>query len=352
MGAVPHVKHELGGWGNVQRAGGRVAEGVAGAASAGPERAADGITATRWRRCVAAAAGREQLSTPLEVRVPLDNERIAVIGCGVMGEAMVKGLLHERLVRPDQIIVSHPREDRRSTLEDRYGVRAARSNRDAAEGATMVVIAVKPQLFDEVSAELRGGVADEAMVVTIVAGIRMDHVAEALGTSRVVRVMPNTPGQIGRGISVWTATDTVDEDGRRRVRALLSALGVEELVRHENELDMATALSGTGPAYVFLFMEALIDAGVHLGFSRRLASKLVLRDRARLGGVRRRQHHPSSGATKSGDLARRYQRRGPVPAREGEDPDRAVGRGVGGLSALRGTRRHRNCEARRRKTGG
>jgi pyrroline-5-carboxylate reductase len=207
--------------------------------------------------------------------VPLDNERIAVIGCGVMGEAMVKGLLHERLVRPDQIIVSHPREDRRSTLEDRYGVRAGRGNREAAEGATMVVIAVKPQLFDEVSAELRGGVADEAMVVTIVAGIRMDHVADALGTSRVVRVMPNTPGQIGRGISVWTATHTVDEDGRRRVRALLSALGVEELVRHENELDMATALSGTGPAYVFLFMEALIDAGVHLGFSRRLASKLV-----------------------------------------------------------------------------
>ena len=207
--------------------------------------------------------------------MPLDNERIAVIGCGVMGEAMVKGLLHERLVRPDQVIASHPREERCVLLADRYGIRTTRSNRSAAEGATTLVIAVKPQLFDEVTAELRGGVADDVTAVSIVAGVRMTHIIEVLGTSRVVRVMPNTPGQIGRGISVWTATDAVDEAGRARVRALLSALGVEELVRHENELDMATALSGTGPAYVFLFMEALIDAGVHLGFSRRLASKLV-----------------------------------------------------------------------------
>lgn len=117
--------------------------------------------------------------------------------------------------------------------------------------------------------------AAAGIIDTIVAGIRMAHVIEVLDATRVARVMPNTPGQIGRGISVWTATDAVDADGRHRVRALLSALGVEELVRHENELDMATALSGTGPAYVFLFMEALIDAGVHLGFSRRLASKLV-----------------------------------------------------------------------------
>lgn len=207
--------------------------------------------------------------------MPLDNERIAVIGCGVMGEAMVKGLLHERLVRPDQIIVSHPREDRRLALDERYGVRTVGGNRDAAEGATTVVIAVKPQFFDEVADDLRGAVNDSTMVVTIVAGVRMKHVAEALGSGRVVRVMPNTPGQIGRGISVWTAADDVDEEDRTRVRALLSALGAEELVRHETELDMATALSGTGPAYVFLFMEALIDAGVHLGFSRRLASKLV-----------------------------------------------------------------------------
>jgi len=207
--------------------------------------------------------------------VALDNERIAVIGCGVMGEAMVKGLLHERLVRPDQIVVSHPREERCREIGERYGVRATTGNRAAAEGATLVVIAVKPQFFDEVAVDLRGALAADVLLVTIVAGIRMAHAVDVLGVPRVARVMPNTPGQIGRGISVWTSTDAVDGEGRRRVRALLSALGVDEPVHHESELDMATALSGTGPAYVFLFMEALIDAGVHLGFSRRVASKLV-----------------------------------------------------------------------------
>jgi len=207
--------------------------------------------------------------------VALNNERIAVIGCGVMGEAMVKGLLHERLVRPDQIVASHPREERCREIGDRYGVLATLDNRAAANGATIVVVAVKPQFFDEVATELRGAVSADALVVTIVAGIRTAHVVEVLGVPQVVRVMPNTPGQIGRGISVWTATAPVREEGRRRVRALLTALGVEQPVHHENEIDMATALSGTGPAYVFLFMEALIDAGVHLGFSRRLASKLV-----------------------------------------------------------------------------
>ena len=205
----------------------------------------------------------------------LNNERIAVIGCGVMGEAMVKGLLHERLVRPDQIVASHPREERCREIGDRYGVLATLDNRAAANGATIVVVAVKPQFFDEVATELRGAVSADALVVTIVAGIRTAHVVEVLGVPQVVRVMPNTPGQIGRGISVWTATAPVREEGRRRVRALLTALGVEQPVHHENEIDMATALSGTGPAYVFLFMEALIDAGVHLGFSRRIASKLV-----------------------------------------------------------------------------
>jgi pyrroline-5-carboxylate reductase len=91
----------------------------------------------------------------------------------------------------------------------------------------------------------------------------------------VVRVMPNTPGQIGRGISVWTATGAVDDAEYDRTRAILSALGSEVYVTHEDELDMATALSGTGPTYVFLFMEALVDAGVHMGFSRRVATRLV-----------------------------------------------------------------------------
>lgn len=208
--------------------------------------------------------------------MPLTDERIAFIGCGTMGEAMVKGLLLEQLVRPDQIVTSHPRAERRRELEDRYGVQTSGDNADAATGATAVVLCVKPQFLGEVLADLEGAVDSESLVMTIVAGARAERFVQALNTPLVVRVMPNTPGQIGRGISVWTATEAVSSEGHAKARTILSALGAEEYVTHENELDMATALSGTGPAYVFLFMEALVDAGVHLGFSRRVASRLVL----------------------------------------------------------------------------
>jgi pyrroline-5-carboxylate reductase len=207
--------------------------------------------------------------------MPLAKDRLAFIGCGTMGEAMVRGLLARDLVTPEQVIASHPRAERAAELADRHGIRTTLDNAEAADGATVVVLCIKPQFFDEVASDLDGRIDPAAMVLTIVAGVRMNHVSTCLSVPAVVRIMPNTPGQIGRGISVWTATSAVDESGRSRARTILTALGSEEFVTHENELDMATALSGTGPAYVFLFMEALIDAGVHLGFSRRMSSRLV-----------------------------------------------------------------------------
>lgn len=205
----------------------------------------------------------------------LSDDRLAFIGCGMMGEAMVKGLLREDLVDPRQIIASHPRTERCLELENRYGIAVTDSNAEAAEEASFVVLAVKPQFLGEVFDDLAGVPGGDTTILTIVAGAPMARVSTALGVSRVVRAMPNTPAQIGRGISVWTATDAVDDGGRAKVRAILSALGADEYVTHEGELDMATALSGTGPAYVFLFMEALVDAGVHMGFSRRVAERLV-----------------------------------------------------------------------------
>lgn len=205
----------------------------------------------------------------------LRNEQLAFIGCGAMAEAMVRGLLAKELVTPGQIVASNPREQRVKDLVDRYAIRATTSNRDAASGASIVVLAVKPQFFGEVVEDLRSALDPSTLVLTIVAGVKMKRVADALATPKVVRVMPNTPGQIGRGISVWTATGAVADAEYDRTRAILSALGIEVYVTHEDELDMATALSGTGPTYVFLFMEALIDAGVHMGFSRRVATRLV-----------------------------------------------------------------------------
>ncbi len=205
----------------------------------------------------------------------LSNEKLAFIGCGSMGEAMVKGLLTRRLVTPDRIVASHPRTRRRDELEERYGITTMPDNAVAAAGASVVTLAVKPQVLEEVVSDLRGEVRPDALLVSIVAGADTARLAGDLGVARVVRVMPNTPAQIGHGMSVWYATDAVDDPGRTRVRTILSALGEEELVHHEEEIDMATALSGTGPAYVFLFMESLIEAGVHLGFSRRVAARLV-----------------------------------------------------------------------------
>jgi len=205
----------------------------------------------------------------------LRNERLAFIGCGAMAEAMVRGLLAKELVGPEQIVASNPREERVRELVDRYAIRATTSNQDAASGASIVTLAVKPQFFGEVVEDLESALDPSALVLTIVAGVKMQRVAAGLATPKVVRVMPNTPGQIGRGISVWTATAAVTDTEYDRTRAILSALGTEVYVTHEDELDMATALSGTGPTYVFLFMEALIDAGVHMGFSRRVATRLV-----------------------------------------------------------------------------
>lgn len=204
-----------------------------------------------------------------------NDHTLAFIGCGMIGEAMIQGVLRDGLIDADRIVASHPRADRLETLEQRYGIRTTPDNAAAAAEADLLVLAVKPQFLDEVFAEIRRSVSSETTVITVIAGARLGRFREELGTPRVVRVMPNTPARIGRGMSVWTATDAVDEADRNAVRSILSALGVEEYVTHESELDMATALSGTGPAYVFLFMESLIDAGVHMGFSRRVAEKLV-----------------------------------------------------------------------------
>ncbi len=202
--------------------------------------------------------------------------KIAFIGSGVMAEAMIKGLLRQGLVQPDQIIASGPRPERGQELFDRYGVVTTTDNVRAAQGADIVVLSVKPQVLCRVLEELSGHISPGALVLSIVAGARMETIRQKLDTPAVVRVMPNTPAQIGMGISVWVASEETTEAQREQALTILRALGEEVYVDDEGYLDMATALSGTGPAYVFLLMEAMVDAGVHLGFSRHISEKLVI----------------------------------------------------------------------------
>ena len=202
--------------------------------------------------------------------------RVGIIGAGVMAEAIIAGLVADRAVTPQLLAASHPRRERREALAERHGVQAVAANRDALPAADVVVLAVKPQMLGRVMRELRGQLDAGQVVVSIVAGATVRTLVDGLQHAAVVRAMPNTPSQIRRGMSVWSASEACTARQRQLARAVLRALGDEREVADEGFVAMATALSGTGPTYLFAVMEALIDAGVHLGFPRELAHDLVV----------------------------------------------------------------------------
>ena len=204
-----------------------------------------------------------------------DNRKIVFIGPGVMAEAMIAGLIRQKVAQKSQLVASGPREERGRELVSLYGIEAMTDNSAAARMAEIIVLSVKPQRLDTVLASIQGDVQPDALILSIVAGAPIAKIAGILDHKSVVRAMPNTPAQIGEGITVWTAAPAVSESQRDIAQKILAALGEEIFLEEEYYLNMATALSGTGPAYVFLFMEAMVDAGVHLGFSRRVAEQLV-----------------------------------------------------------------------------
>ena len=202
--------------------------------------------------------------------------RVGIVGAGVMAEAIIAGLVADRAVEAGTLVASHPRRDRRDILAERHGIRPVASNREALTGAEVIVLAVKPQMLGRVMRELRGELSADQVVVSIVAGATIRTLVDGLQHAAVVRAMPNTPSQIRRGISVWSPSEACTARQRDLARAVLRALGDEREVADETFVAMATALSGTGPTYLFSVMEALIDAGVHLGFPRELAHDLVV----------------------------------------------------------------------------
>lgn len=204
------------------------------------------------------------------------DARVAFIGAGAMGTAMIGGLAGGDDFDPERVIASDRNEDRLAFARDRFGVRTTLCNREAAQGADVVVVAVKPQVLPEVLAELHGHIGAGALALSIVAGTPIATIAALLKHRAIVRTMPNTPAQVGEGMTVWTATPEVSREQRAQAETIVGALGRQLFVDDERFLDIATAISGTGPAYVFLMMEALIDAAVHLGFSRKDARQLVV----------------------------------------------------------------------------
>jgi pyrroline-5-carboxylate reductase len=200
---------------------------------------------------------------------------ITFIGGGNMGEAIMAALLRKKVVAPDQITVSDVNAERLDVLYERYGVNTTGVNAIAIAPADVIVLAVKPQVLDSLLAELKGKIKTSQLVLSIIAGARIEKIRRGLAHKKIIRSMPNTPAQIGEGMTVWTATPEVTRAQKGSGCAILRVMGQEIEADDEKYLDMATAVSGSGPAYVFYFVESMIEAAVKLGFSREQAEKLV-----------------------------------------------------------------------------
>ncbi|GAA5342578.1 MAG: pyrroline-5-carboxylate reductase [Anaerolineaceae bacterium] len=206
----------------------------------------------------------------------LQEKNIAIIGPGVMGKTLALSLIRTGNLPPEQIAMAGPNTDRLNQLASELGVRTFSDNLAASNAADIVILAVKPQRLDEATQTLKGNLSPGKLVISILAGVPISVLEQKLATRCIVRAMPNTPARIGLGITVWTKAADVDETQQQTAAQIMRTFGEEIFVADEAYLDMATALSGTGPAYVFLFMEAMIDAGVHMGFPRRIAEQLVV----------------------------------------------------------------------------
>lgn len=202
--------------------------------------------------------------------------KFAIIGAGAMGEAIIGGLIRQKLTHPENIHASEPRIERCEELQNKFAISVSSNNLEVIKEVDVVVLAVKPQRLEKVMHELSGHIPPRAVLVSIIAGASIEKISKGLQHKSVVRTMPNTPGQIGKGITVWFASDAVDDQQLAKAKLMLQALGEDIQVDEEYYLDMATAVSGTGPMYVYLFMEAFMDSAVHLGFSRHIAEKLVI----------------------------------------------------------------------------
>jgi len=202
--------------------------------------------------------------------------KVGLIGCGFMGEAMLSAMLSKGVVSASDVFVAEINDDRCATVHGGYGVNTTNDLVPVVDQSELVIFAVKPQEFGRTAHRIEGRFRREQTIMSIMAGVPIRRIATALTHAAIVRVMPNTPAAIGEGMSVWTATPEVDDAAREQIGAILRAMGREVHVDDESYLDMATALSGSGPGFVYLLLEAFVDAGVHIGFKRDAAEMLAL----------------------------------------------------------------------------
>lgn len=202
--------------------------------------------------------------------------RLGIIGGGTMGEAIITAILNNGVAGREDIRVCDALLSRRDYLNQTYALDVTEDALEAAAETDLVLLAVKPQDFEAAAEGLAGQLLPGQAVVSIMAGVRIETISELLRHEAVVRAIPNTAAQIGEGVTVWTATKAVSAPALDAVREVLSVLGLEFYVSDEKYVDMATAVASSGPAYIFLVIEALIDAAVHIGLRREMAREMVV----------------------------------------------------------------------------
>lgn len=202
-------------------------------------------------------------------------KRIGVLGAGVMGEALVSGMLRAKLVHPSHLMAADVRQSQIKFFQKKYKIQVPHDNAELVEKCDVVILCIKPQDAGGVVKEIASSFSPAKMLVSIVAGMPLSFFEKALAKGvPVVRVMPNTPCQVGAGVSVLCGGTSATENHVKAAAEIFNCVGTTH-VADEKYLNAVTALSGSGPAYVFLFLEALTDAGVRVGLTRELAHELA-----------------------------------------------------------------------------
>lgn len=189
------------------------------------------------------------------------------MGGGQMAEAIIGAIITDQFIQPADITVGDISPERRAYLSETFSVNTTGSNLEVIQQSDMLVVAIKPQDVPLAATEVSGFIKPSCTIVSIVAGTRLDKLQTLFKHDLIVRVMPNTPAQVKMGMSVWIPTNNVSNKQKTLVASLLRSLGKEMEVEDESELDMATALSGSGPAYILLFLEHLVEAGTKIGLT-------------------------------------------------------------------------------------
>lgn len=203
------------------------------------------------------------------------DRTIGFVGGGNMAEALIRGLVRGGHAPAERVAASGPRTERMAELRDAYGIKTTADNREVARQSQILVLSVKPQILDRVLLEIADAVMPAALVISLAAGVSTTAIERRLPSgARVVRSMPNTPALVGAGATAIAAGSHAEASDLDLARFVFDAVGIT-VVLEENQLDAVTGLSGSGPAYIFLILEALADAGVKVGLSRRTAQKLA-----------------------------------------------------------------------------